>query len=147
MGSLAEHQPSQRLVPRREPVVPDDEIDIFDQGDGLVPPADPPPPVVHPARKPTIQERFEQYHAAHPEVYAEFVRLARLAKAKGHAHIGMKMLGELVRWHFIVDREYDAEAEQQYALNNVVLSRYARLIMEQEPDLAGIFQTRKITSK
>lgn len=139
-----EHQPSQRLVPRHEHSYPLDALDLMAEQPDPIPPADPPPPAEI-NRKPTIQEKFEEFHAAHPEVYDEFVRLARLARRKGHKRVGMKMLAELVRWHFIVDREYDAEAET-FALNNVVVSRYARLIMEQEPDLAHIFETRKITS-
>lgn len=127
--------------------MPDDVLDIFEQGDKPIPPAPPPPPFVPPKRKPTIDEKFELFHEAHPEVMAEFVRLARAAKSKGHKRIGGKMCAELIRWHFIIDREYDAENERTFALNNVVVSRYVRRIQQEHPELADMFETRKLLSK
>lgn len=143
----AEHQPTQRLIPRLDREYPiEGELDIFSAAPEPIPPAPAPEPVIV-KRKPTIQELFEKFHADHPEVYDEIVRLARVAKANGHKRVGMKMLFELIRWHFIIDREYDAERERSYTMNNVYTSRYTRLVMAQEPDLAEMFKTRELTSK
>jgi len=97
------------------------------------------PPVPEPVRPKTLQERFEQFHREHPEVYRELVRLAREWKSAGHDRIGMKALWERCRWELNVG---DPDAE--YRLNNDYTSRYARLIQEQEPDIAGMFQTRRL---
>lgn len=145
--TLAEHQPTHRLVPRRERPVPADILSIHERPDEPIPPADPPPPPELPKRKPTIDEVFEAFHEAHPEVLEEFVRLARAAKSKGHKRIGGKMCAELVRWRFVIDREYDPETERTFALNNVVVSRLVRRLQEDHPDLADMFETRKLLSK
>lgn len=148
MPDLVEHQPTQRLVPRRERPVPDDLLgDIFDMGTEPVPPAAPPPLPPAPARKPTIDELFEIFHEAHPEVLDEFVRLARIAKRNGHRRIGGKMCAELIRWNFVIDRDYDAEREKNFSLNNVLVSRIVRRLQEEHPDLADMFETRKLLSK
>ncbi len=52
----------------------------------------------------------------------------------------MKMLYEVTRWEFWLATESDDE----FKLNNNFTAYYARLIMEQEPDLAGMFELRKV---
>jgi hypothetical protein len=89
----------------------------------------------------TIQERFEQFHADNPHVYADLVMLARRAQRRGNSRIGIGMLFELVRWR----RGY-VSTGTGFLLNNNFRSRYARLISEQEPDLAGMFETRELRS-
>ena len=42
----------------------------------------------------TQQERFEHFHASHPEVYAEITRLARSAKLLGFNHFGIRTQGD-----------------------------------------------------
>ena len=40
----------------------------------------------------TIQERFEVFHAKHPEVYALLVRLTRDVKRRGYSRYSMKAI-------------------------------------------------------
>jgi hypothetical protein len=89
-------------------------------------------------RKPKLDERFAQYHAANPHVYAELVRLAREAKAAGRTKVGAKELTEVCRWHL---RLKTVGAE--FRLDNSLVALYARLIQEQEPDLRGLFELRR----
>jgi hypothetical protein len=86
----------------------------------------------------TIQQRFDAFHAANPDVYAELVRLARDARSAGRQRVGMKELWEVARWHLRLRTTGD-----EYRLNNDYTSCFARLIQDQEPDLAGLFETRK----
>jgi hypothetical protein len=88
--------------------------------------------------RPSIQQRFEDFHAVHPEVYRELVRLARVAKSRGRRRYSIDALMHVVRWTF--DFEHDGE----FKINNDFSSRYARLIAEREPDLADFFETRKL---
>ena len=88
-----------------------------------------------------IQERFEAFHHAHPEVYRQLVLFARQAKASGRAQYGIGALFERVRWHFYIEQRLGDEA---WKLNNNYRSRYARLIMQQEPDLRGFFNLREL---
>lgn len=45
----------------------------------------------------SIQERFQEFHDEHPEVYAHLVRLARTAHDKARTKLGIKMLYEVER--------------------------------------------------
>ncbi len=93
------------------------------------------------SRERTIEDRFREFHAAHPQVYAELVRLAREAKARGRRRIGIKMLWEVVRWNL-----YLTPQGEEFKLNNSYTSRYARLIQRNEPALADLFETRVLKS-
>ena len=82
--------------------------------------------------------RFAEYHAANPHIYAALRRFAIEAKRAGRVRIGIKMLYERVRWHTTVEAKNDT-----FKLNNNWHAHYARLLMEQEPELRGFFETRK----
>ncbi len=89
----------------------------------------------------TIQERFEAFHRANPWVYFALVKLAQDQRLHGRK-VGMKMLFEVLRWQWM----RKTTSEDEFKLNNDFHSRYARLIMERNPDLAGMFQLRKLKS-
>ena len=89
--------------------------------------------------RPTIQQRFERFHANNPEVYVELCSLARMS---GGRIIGMKMLFEVLRWNFYLKND----EQEEFKLCNDYHSRYARLIMKQEDDLTGKFRTRDLTA-
>lgn len=84
---------------------------------------------------------FRQFHNDNPRVYLELVKLARQAKASGRQKVGIKMLFEVIRWN-----RFLKTSDPIYKMNNNYHSRYARLIMENEPDLASIFDTRELRS-
>lgn len=98
------------------------------------PPPAPPPP--------TDEELFADFHRRNPQVYRILVRLAREAIGKGAQKLGLRMLWERLRWeiNFSTDTPNDTEP---FKLNDHLIARYARLIMAEEPDLAGIFETRE----
>src|SRR5580704_12726062 len=81
--------------------------------------------------RPTIQERFEKFHAENPHIYHCFVLYARQAKAAGYEHYGCHAIMQRVRWHM----EIETRSDDGFKINNDFSSRYARRIMEQEPDL------------
>ena len=84
---------------------------------------------------------FRKFHAENPQVYRSLVALARQAKEQGVREVGIGMLWEVLRWHFFLET-----TDGTFKLNNNHRSRYARLIMAQEPDLVGMFETRELTS-
>lgn len=75
-----------------------------------------------------LDARFWAFHHAHPEVYRLLVDLARQWRQHGHRHVGIKMLWERVRYEHRL-----ALPDRPWKLNNDYPSRYARLIMAQEP--------------
>ena len=87
------------------------------------------------------ERRFREFHRDNPEVYNELMALVRQAIARGRKKIGIKMLWEVVRWN-----RFLRTTDEKYKLNNNYHSRYARLIMDQEPGLDGIFNTRELKS-
>lgn len=93
------------------------------------------------APQPTIDEAFRAFHAANPWVFTALVRLARQAVADGHQRVGIGMLWEVLRWEW---RRNTADPNATWKLNNDYRSRYARLIMGTEPDLADVFETRAL---
>jgi hypothetical protein len=90
----------------------------------------------------TIEERFRDFHERNPGVYSTLVRLAREAKAAGYTRIGIAMLYEVCRWQMLLG----SDPNEDYKLNNDYRSHYARLIMANEPDLDGIFETRRLVA-
>jgi hypothetical protein len=90
----------------------------------------------------TIQERFAKFHNSHHEVYWELVKLSREATSKGRTKIGMKQLFEVLRWDRMINGLPDEDEE--FKLCNDYTSRYARLLMDNNPDLDGIFDIREL---
>jgi hypothetical protein len=89
----------------------------------------------------SIGMAFRVFHLANPHVYRRLVEMAREAKRNGHDKLGIGMLFEVVRW----ETEFQTTGID-FKLNNNFRSRYARLIMATEPDLATIFHTRELSS-
>lgn len=89
----------------------------------------------------TIEEAFEEFHRNNPHVYRNLRYLALKAVRAGRRKIGMKLLFERLRWEYFLDTKRE---EGDFALNNNFTSRYARLLMQNEPELAGRFETREL---
>jgi hypothetical protein len=86
-----------------------------------------------------LQHEFDTFHADNPEIYTELVDMARQAKALGKTKLGIRMLMETLRWNWTLQTVGDSE----YKLNDHFCPFYSRLIMALEPDLRGIFETRR----
>ena len=88
---------------------------------------------------PPMEEHFWKFHGRNPHVYALLVRLTREWKDQtGGRKLGIKALFERARWEYSVKT-----SETAPALNNNHTAYYARLIMERESDLSGIFNLRE----
>lgn len=88
-----------------------------------------------------IEVQFLAFHHEHPEVYGALRDLARDLRRKGENKAGIGMLFEVLRWNRIMAGIRD---EDGFRLNNNYRSRYARLLMANEPDLVGFFDTRQL---
>ena len=89
-----------------------------------------------------LEAGFWMFHAANPGVYRLLVRLAREWQAATGKRIGIKCLFERARWEIGVQTAGD-----EYSLNNNHTAFYARLIMQQEADLCGLFNLREQKTK
>ncbi len=88
----------------------------------------------------TIDRAFWDFHHKNPQVYRKIIDMTRSARLRGKRRIGMKMLFEVIRWEHLVHTRGD-----DFALNNNYTSRYVRLLSEEHPELADMFETRRLT--
>lgn len=88
----------------------------------------------------TIQQQFLRFHSENPGVYLQLRDLA-VAYRRAGIRAGVGHLFEIVRYKAFLQTSGDA-----FKLNNNYRSRYARLLMRDEPELAGYFETRRLTA-
>ena len=88
----------------------------------------------------TIYDRFLEFHEANPDVYEQLVVVARQVKRSGRKHWSTKAAFEVLRY-----TRLDTTGEI-WKLNNSFTPLYARLVMDQEPDLTGFFEVRDRTA-
>lgn len=89
----------------------------------------------------TIQEKFLAFHEANPQVYNALRRLCLDRRRRGYDSWSIKCAWEILRWLGEMQTSGD-----EFLLPNSYHSRYARLLMEQEPELDGFFVTRNLRS-
>lgn len=85
----------------------------------------------------TSARKFAEYHAENPDVYAKLREFALAAKRAGRTRMSINMLCERLRWYSTVEVKSDT-----FKVNNNWRPHYARLLMEQEPELKEFFETR-----
>lgn len=86
----------------------------------------------------TPREKFEAFHRANPHVYDYFKQRAIGLRRLGTKRYGMKSLFELLRWDYSVQ----TGDPDNFKINNNFAPWYARLLMDNEPELDGFFETR-----
>jgi len=79
-----------------------------------------------------------EFHEKNPHVYYELTKYARQAVAAGHSRVGIELLWNRMRWDWMLRTDHGTD----YKLNQNYKAWYARRIMELEPDLSEIFETR-----
>ena len=84
-----------------------------------------------------LKAKFQEYHEANPHVYSGLKELALRLKRRGRQHYGIKALFEVMRYERALTTVGD-----EFKLNNNYTSLYARLLMDNEPELKGFFETR-----
>lgn len=92
-----------------------------------------------------LSENFWDFHSENMMVYIELRRLALKGVRAGRKRLGIKMLFEVLRWNRMIKTKDPAGDE--FKLNNNYHSRYARLLMDRVPDLAGVFNLRELKTK
>jgi hypothetical protein len=85
--------------------------------------------------------KFQEYHEKNPEVYNHLVRITREAHNKGKKSLSIWLVANVVRWYVNMDTD---DPNSDFKISNDYLSRYSRLIMKNNPDLDGIFKTKKL---
>ena len=89
----------------------------------------------------SIEAVFREFHAANPHVYEGLRDGALDLRRAGWKHFGIARLYEGLRYQRAVVTTAD-----DFKLNNNFRALYARMLMEQEPELAGFFELRQRTA-
>ena len=84
-----------------------------------------------------IAQAFWDFHNKNPEIYDEIVKISKQLKVLGREYYGIKAIFEVIRYHRAIQT-----TDTEFKLNNNYTSLYARLIMQNEPDLDDFFETR-----
>jgi hypothetical protein len=87
----------------------------------------------------SIEERFLEFHRENPHVYAGLLRLAWEARGRGHRRYAVEELYAVLRWQTTTQT-----TGVDFKLNDHFTSRYARMLMQRNPELDGMFETRRL---
>ncbi len=91
----------------------------------------------------TLQQKFERFHAAHPQVYTEFCRRVEQIQARGISHYSADAIMQVVRFH----TDIDGRPDEPFKVNNNYVRFYADLWLEEHPQHSDFFSTRKRPSE
>ena len=97
-------------------------------------------------RTSTIQQRFEQFHLDNPWVYSTLAQMIEELRAKGIERWGMKSLWEVLRWRIAIG-QVRVVGDADFKLNNDYTSRYARLLIQNSPEFATMFELRELRAE
>ena len=87
------------------------------------------------------EKDFWKFHEVNPRIYELLVHYARRwRRANPTAPVGIDLLYARIRWDFSVNTQ---KPPIDFKLSNNHKPYYARLIMVKEPQLKGIFVTKK----
>ena len=82
---------------------------------------------------------FEKFHREHPHVYRALRKIWLQVVRFGITRFGIRTVWERLRWLAAFKTK---RAKSTWKLNDHYTRHYARLLMEQEPELAGLFEVR-----
>jgi len=85
---------------------------------------------------PTNREKAERWVKANPVGWEAFKRFALEAKQSGHEKISIAMVRERVRWEVFFIRK------ETFKISNSYSPILARMLMDDNPDLAGLFELK-----
>ncbi len=101
------------------------------------------PAIVAAPRTGSLNERFDAFCDANPQLVARFDQLALDEVRRGHKRVGAKMLLEVLRWqHRAVHSDSDG-----WRVNNTWGARLARRAAQRHPELRDAFETRALRTR
>ena len=86
---------------------------------------------------------FRKFHHTNPHVYKALKRLCLQVRRSGVSRFGIRTVWERLRWY----AEFETTRRDEWKLNNNYTKYYARLLMQNEPELADLFEVREPYAK
>jgi len=94
------------------------------------------------ATQPTIQDKFNKYHAANPDVFRLFLHYAFEAKNAGFTQYSAWAIMNRIRWHHDVNTPQKGE----FKISNDYIAWYARKAMAENPlSFKGFFKIKRLS--
>ena len=87
-----------------------------------------------------IKQKFQKYHRDNPQVFQEFLKLTREARAAGKQHYSVWNVFNKMRW----DSDMKVNNLDEFKISNNYFAFHARLIMEMYPEFAGFYRTKPL---
>lgn len=87
---------------------------------------------------PEAEEKFADFHAAHPEVWRRFEHLTLQAIERGFQHHSADAILHVVRWKTDIN-----SGGKPFKINNNHQPYYARMFHRAHPEHAGFFRNRR----
>lgn len=99
----------------------------------------------------TIQEAFELFHAANPDVYAIIQKEALKAIKAGKTKFSVKAIINWMRWEvrkntIEITLFNSKEGPRKFKINDAYSSRYGRLLVKDFPELEKYLEFRDLRS-
>lgn len=85
-----------------------------------------------------LQNEFDEFDMNNPKIWELLVRFSHEAKNAGVESIGVKLLVERIRWEI----QIETKSSDNYKINNNHSAFYARKLMNEYPELNGLFKIR-----
>lgn len=87
-----------------------------------------------------LDQKFFAYHEKNPHILPLFLKFAKQAKSVGFSHYSIRAIVNRVRWHINIETK-DVDG---FKMNNNYSSRYARLLVKENPEFEGFFRNRQL---
>jgi len=84
----------------------------------------------------TLDTKGREYDEKHPEIWTEFVRIAKVLKSKGHKRYSARGIFEVIRF------EAPLTLFDEYKVNNNFTKYYALKLMKEYKEFEGFFEIR-----
>ena len=90
--------------------------------------------------KPTIRDRFNEFHRDNPHVYKLYEHFAFELIGRGHKRLGSKMIIERIRWETMIKT-----TDETYKISNDFTALYAREFVKNHPQHADKFVFKSVS--
>jgi len=93
------------------------------------------------SQRKTIEERFRITHARHPEIYQRFKKLTYYLRDERHfTRYSADGIFHVIRFQSLDTMQPDEE----FKISNDLISRYVRMLVEEDPTLGTFYQLRSL---
>jgi hypothetical protein len=87
----------------------------------------------------TAQDQFNEYHAANPKLWELLVKFTKERLSRGHK-VSVQMIFERIRW----ETDEWENSNSGFKISHRWKPYYARKFMQDYPEHAGCFRTRRL---